>query len=185
VFGRRAGEAAAAFSREADLLLRSRRVLAEAQDDLEQVVRRGDELARPLQRALRDVMWANCGVVRDAPGLDRGLSRIGELGRASSRVDVLPSEEGWAELGHALDLRAGLLTGEATIRCALARRESRGAHFRSDFPQLNRASEVNFYASLVDGALVTTSAPVPAAPSELERLVRDGETVDLGRRLLE
>jgi succinate dehydrogenase / fumarate reductase flavoprotein subunit len=185
VFGRRAGEAAAAFSREADLLLRSRRVLAEAQEDLESVVRRGDELARPLQRALRDAMWAHCGVVRDAAGLANGLSRIEELGRASSRVDVLPSEEGWAELGQALDLGAGLLTAEATIRSAVARVESRGAHFRSDFPQLDRALEVNFYTSLVDGALVTTNAPVPAVPSELERLVRDGETVDLRRRLLE
>jgi succinate dehydrogenase / fumarate reductase flavoprotein subunit len=185
VFGRRAGEAAAAFSREADLLLRSRRVLAEAQEDLESVVRRGDELARPLQRALRDAMWANCGVVRDAAGLASGLAQIQELGQASSRVDVLPSEEGWAELGHALDLRAGLLTAEATIRSAIARAESRGAHFRSDFPQLDRALEVNFYTRLLDSALVTTSAPVPPVPSELERLVRDGETVDLRRRLLE
>jgi succinate dehydrogenase / fumarate reductase flavoprotein subunit len=185
VFGRRAGEAAAAFSRDADLLLRSRRVLAEAQDDLESRVRRGDELARPLQRALRNVMWEDCGVVRDAAGLERGLARVTELREASTRIDVLPSEEGWAELAHALDLRAGLLTAEATLRGAIARRESRGAHFRSDFPEGDPSLRVNFYTRLDDGALAIAPGPVPPVPEELAPFLRESAAIDQRGRLLE
>jgi succinate dehydrogenase / fumarate reductase flavoprotein subunit len=186
VFGRRAGDAAAAFSRESDMLLRSRHVIAEAGDDLDRYVKPGEELARPLQRALRDLMWEDCGVVRDEAGLRRALSRVTELRTAMDAVDVRPSEEGWGELAHVLDLRAGLATGEATIRCALARTESRGAHFRSDHPSLDDSMRANFYSQAdVDGALRVSRAPVPGVPSELEPWLRDDPSAELKGRLLE
>ena len=64
VFGRRAGEAAAAFSMSCDVQLRSRQKIAEADEDLSSLIREGEEFARPLQRALRNTMWECCGVVR-------------------------------------------------------------------------------------------------------------------------
>jgi succinate dehydrogenase / fumarate reductase flavoprotein subunit len=186
VFGRRVGEAAAAFSRESDVLLRSRRAIEEAQDDLDRHVKPGEELARPLQRALRNVLWEDCGVVRDEAGLRRGLARVADLRTAMDTIDVRPSEEGWGELAHALDLRAGLATAEATIRCALARNESRGAHFRADHPTLDESLGVNFYSRMdEDGSSTVSSAPVPPAPNELDALAREGATAALKGRLLE
>jgi succinate dehydrogenase / fumarate reductase flavoprotein subunit len=186
VFGRRAGEAAAAFSRESDVLLRSRRVIGDATADLDSYVKPGEELARPLQRALRDVMWEDCGVVRDDAGLRRGLRRVTDLKNAALAIDVRPSEEGWSELAHALDLRAGIIAAEATIRGAIARTESRGAHFRSDHPTLDETLRVNFYTRLdADGALDVSTAPVPPAPSELEPWLRDDAATEVKGRLLE
>ncbi len=186
VFGRRAGDAAAAFSRESDVLMRSRRVINDARDDLERRVKPGAELARPLQRALRNVMWEDCGVVRNEAGLRRGLSRIAQIRTAMDAIDVRPSEEGWGELQHLFDLRAGLATAESTIRCALARAESRGAHFRVDRPSLDESLRVNFYTRLdEDGSLNVSSAAVPPAPSELEQWLRDHPGVEIKGRLLE
>src|SRR4029434_3785679 len=78
VFGRRAGEAAAAYSASRDVQLRARYVVRAADEELSSFIRHGQQFARPLQRALRDTMWETCGMVRDQPGLRHGLERLGE-----------------------------------------------------------------------------------------------------------
>jgi succinate dehydrogenase / fumarate reductase flavoprotein subunit len=167
VFGRRAGEAAAAFSADSEVAVRPRRVIDAAAADLDAMVGPGSELARPLQRALRDAMWERCGVTRDGDGLRDGLARVEELRALLDDVDVRPSAEGWSDLAQLIDLRAGLLVAEATMRGALARKESRGCHNRQDFPERDPELEVNFHTRLGDdGRLVEpwreSIAPVPA-----------------------
>jgi succinate dehydrogenase / fumarate reductase, flavoprotein subunit len=187
VFGRRAGEAAAAASLASDLQRRSRKAIAQAAEELDRLVRPGAELARPMQRALRDLMWEHCGVVRDAAQLTQGLDKLARLKLASADVDVRPGEEGWGDLAHALDLQAGLLTAEATLRCALERRETRGAHNRSDFPRLDPQLQVNFFTRLdPDGGRMQISRePVPAVPEDLEAWVRPSDELEVADRLLE
>jgi succinate dehydrogenase / fumarate reductase, flavoprotein subunit len=186
VFGRRAGEAAAAYSASRDLQLRARNVVRAADDELSSCIRPGPEFARPLQRALRDTMWERCGVVRDQAGLQHGLDRVAELRELAGQVDVRPSSEGYADLAHALDLRASLLAAEATLRGAMARRESRGAHQRRDHPELAPELQVNFQSRL-DGAgdLATTAQPVPPVPPELAGWTGPGEELPAAGRLLE
>src|SRR5256712_2482074 len=140
IFGRRAGAASAAYSQESEVQRRSKKAVRDAADELQRLIKPGTELARPLQRALRNLMWEHCGVVRDEGRLLEGLRKLGELAEAARTVDIRPGQEGWFELEHVLDLRAGLRTAEATLRCALDRRESRGAHNRSDFPPSIQAS---------------------------------------------
>ncbi len=83
VYGRRAGEAAAETASAADIGVHPRAAIREASDELEGLVRRGTELARALQRELRDLMWEECGVVRDGASLTKGLERLAELRRDS------------------------------------------------------------------------------------------------------
>ena len=124
ISGRRAGEAAAAFAREREIFMRSRQAIDEALEELDALTRPGAELARPLQRRLRDLMWERCGVVRDEAGLRDGLRELEALREAAADVDVRPGAEGWTDLAHALDLRAGLAVAEATLRGAIERRET-------------------------------------------------------------
>jgi succinate dehydrogenase / fumarate reductase flavoprotein subunit len=186
VFGRRAGEAAARWSASRDLQLRARDVVRAADEELSSFIRPGSEFARPLQRALRNTMWESCGVVRDQPGLQHGLDRVAELRYMVSEVDVRPTSEGYADLAHALDLRASLLAAEATLLGALARRESRGAHQRRDHPELSPGQRVNFQARL-DGTshLAVDAQPVPPVPAELASWMQSGEELSVGGRLLE
>jgi L-aspartate oxidase len=65
--------------------------------------------------ALRTRMSADCGVVRDGPGLQRTLDWIEQTGRAA----------GWP---------TALVAARLVVAAALARRESRGSHQRSDHP---------------------------------------------------
>jgi succinate dehydrogenase / fumarate reductase flavoprotein subunit len=186
IFGRRAGAAAAAHSRESEVQRRSKKAVQDAEGELQSLIKPGSELARPLQRALRDLMWEHCGVVRDEARMRDGLAKLGDLAKAAQTVDIRPGQEGWVELEHVLDLRAGLLTAEATLRCALERRESRGAHNRSDFPALDPTLEHNFYSRVEgeDRPLKVWSEPVPAIPATLKRMLTD-EEMEVAGRLLE
>jgi succinate dehydrogenase / fumarate reductase flavoprotein subunit len=185
VFGRRAGEAAARFSRERESQLRSRPVVDEAQADLDSLIHKGTELSRTLQRAVRNLMWERCGVVRDASDMKPALGMLDEVRSALPSVDVRPSEEGWGDLAHVLDVRAMLGTAEATLRGALARGESRGAHNRSDFPELDPEMEVNFIIGRSSGARMTLEPlPIPAVPVELAPwLARTGSIDPTGKLL--
>jgi succinate dehydrogenase / fumarate reductase flavoprotein subunit len=181
IAGRRAGEEAAAVATEGEVFVRSRRAINEALAELDELTRPGPELARPLQRRLRDLMWEKCGVVRDEQGLRQGLAEIEALRETAADVDVRPGAEGWTDLAHALDLRAGLVAAEATVRGAIERRETRGAHNRSDYPELDPALQRNFY---VDARMEPWSEPVPPVPEELRAWT--AQAVELGaERMLE
>ncbi len=185
IFGRRAGTAAATHSQDSELQRRSKKAVRDAEDELQSLIKPGDELARPLQRALRNLMWEHCGVVRDEGRMRDGLRKLGEIAEAAKMVDIRPGQEGWVELEHVLDLRAGLRTAEATLQCALERRESRGAHSRADFPALDPALQRNFYArqERPEAPLAVWSEPVPAIPEDLRRLLRTDELPVAGRLL--
>ena len=63
-------------------------------------------------------MWERCGVVRDDAGLRDGIARLDEIRAVVADVDVRPSAEGWSDLAQLIDLQAGLLVAEATMRGA-------------------------------------------------------------------
>ena len=73
---------------------------------------------------IQDLMWQDVGIVRTATGLKRAIQRLGEI---SPRLARPRTRRGWEALNIC---QAGLLVA----RCALAREESRGAHYRTDFP---------------------------------------------------
>jgi succinate dehydrogenase / fumarate reductase flavoprotein subunit len=187
VFGRRAGEAAAAFAAESDVAIHPHRVIDAADDELDEMIGAGPELARPLQRALRDVMWARGGVVRDAPGLLAGIAEIEQIRAVLADVDVRPSAEGWSDLAQLIDLKAGLLVAEGTIKGALARAESRGCHNRADHAGLDPALQVNFHCRLDDDDRLVDPwrEAIPPVPEDLVAWVEQAGPTDISGRLLE
>ena len=109
-------------------------------------------------------MWERCGVVRSQEGLREGLRELGEIREASVNVDVRPGAEGWTDLAHAVDLRAGLVAAEATLRCAIERRETRGSQIRTDHPDLDPGLQVNIH---LDARMEPWTEAVPPVPAEL------------------
>ena len=185
VFGRRAGEAAAEFSRKADEQLRDRAAIREAAEEVASFIKEGEEFARPLQRALRNTMQETCGVVRSEDKLNEGLRRITEIREASNDVDVRPTSEGFNDLAYALDLRGSLVVAEATILGAIERRETRGAHNRSDYPELDSSMKVNFVVQKRDDGLAVAEEPVHTVPEYLEEWAKSDEEYGVVGRLVE
>jgi len=185
VFGRRAGEAAAELSARTDAQVRDRSTVQSALDRLAAIVRPGSEMARTLQRRIRDLMWEDCGVVRSEASLREGLRKLAAVADAVDLVDVQPSSEGFQDLAVALDLRGSILAAEATLRSALARRESRGANQRSDFPLLGQTLENTRVDLAADGTMRVHAVPVPRAASDLPAWETSKQPLSLSGRLLE
>jgi succinate dehydrogenase / fumarate reductase flavoprotein subunit len=181
VFGRLAGSEAARWSAELDVQVRDRRAIDRARDEVDELLaRRGEEFARPLQRALRDLMSEHCGVVRSEDGLRAGLERLREVDERTRVLEVRPDIAGYADLAHAFDLNGSLLAARATLESALERRETRGAHNRADFPQEDPALRVNLVWT-ANGEI--ERAPVAAASAQIAELAGDEEPDVVGRLL--
>lgn len=185
VFGKIAGDEAADFSTTLDLQTRNRAIIQEAIKELDELTTTGEQLARPLQRAVRNIMWNYCGVLRSGEGLNKGLEELMKVKEASADVDVRPSAEGFSDLALALDLLGSIDSAEATIRAAIERRESRGAHQRSDFIDTDHSENVNYVIEIVDGKQVVTRSNVPPLPEELEEPMQAYEDLSVDGRLLE
>ena len=182
VFGRIVGREAARWSTSLDLHVRDRAAIDAAQEEVDELLAvRGAEFARPLQRAVRDLMTECCGVVRTEEGLEEGLSRLGEVTEAARALEVRPDLAGYADLAHAVDLQGSLLAARATLECALERRESRGAHIRLDYPNQDPQLRVN----LVWGLDAEITRERPPEPSPEVMVLAAGPDVDIAGRLLE
>jgi succinate dehydrogenase / fumarate reductase flavoprotein subunit len=182
VFGRIVGAEAARSSAELDVQVRDRAAIDEAREEVDAMLaQRGDEFARPLQRALRDLMYEHCGVVRSESRLRQGLRALADIRGRTRALGVRPDIAGYADLAHAFDLHASLLAARATLECALERRETRGAHNRTDFPAHDPALRVNL--------VWTTDGPIAheliAAPSVRVAALAGGEEIEIAGRLLE
>jgi succinate dehydrogenase / fumarate reductase, flavoprotein subunit len=174
VYGRIVGDAAADYSADLDAQPRSATAVAEARDEVDQVLAAdGPENVRSLQRAVRDTMTGHAGVVRDEIGLRAGLARLDDIEAAEKSVGVHPDLAGFQDLAHAFDLRSSLVAARATMEAALERRETRGCHNRSDFPELDESLQVNMVWS---GPGQIVCEPVAKTPVEIAALVREVST---------
>jgi succinate dehydrogenase / fumarate reductase flavoprotein subunit len=174
VYGRIVGEAAAEYSASLSAQRRSRYVLGEARAEVDGLLNAdGPENVRALQRSLRNTMTEYAGVVRDETGLRKGLAELDELEERIRDVGVHPDLAGYQDLAHAFDLKASALAARATLECALERRETRGCHNRSDFPDLDPAQQVNLVWA---GPGRIEREEIPAVPDEIASLMRDVDT---------
>ena len=96
--------------------------------------RAGEVAAPELLDELRTLMWDDVGPLRSAAGLERALTRLGGIRDSLGRVTIAPGRACNASLADWFELRASLIAAEALTHAAIARRESRGAHQREDFP---------------------------------------------------
>ncbi|HKT09961.1 MAG TPA: fumarate reductase/succinate dehydrogenase flavoprotein subunit, partial [Gemmatimonadaceae bacterium] len=135
VFGRRAGEYAAAFAREhGAATVDESAVSGAARRALEPFDRTNGEGPYQIQHALQQTMQDLVGIVRRDDDMRQALGKIDALRARAQRVSVDGNREynpGWHT---ALDLGNLLTVAEAITRSALERRESRGGHFRDDYP---------------------------------------------------
>ncbi len=182
VFGKRAGEYAARFASEnAPGRIDEAQSAAGVRRALEPFERAPTpEGPFQIQYALQDAMQDLVGIVRREEEMERALEVIASLRERARTVSVPGNREynpGWHT---ALDLDNLLLVSEAVARAAIERKESRGAHFRDDFPEKDPA-QATF--NLVvrrgrDGETVLERAPIPEMPEELKEIIREQQQPD-------
>ncbi|HVB88529.1 MAG TPA: FAD-binding protein [Candidatus Dormibacteraeota bacterium] len=172
VFGRRAGEAAAAHAKTtAAPFLDAAQVEDAAREVLEPFERGDGESPYEIHRELQDTLQSLVGIYRNEDDLNRAVVEIERFRERVARVRVEGSRlfnPGW----HlARDLKSMVTAAQCVILCALARKESRGAHSRIDFPNYDAEWGRKNNIVVRDGErMVLRQVPVPEMPQELKQL---------------
>jgi len=176
VFGRRAGLAAAAFAAKASPAAIDNGQIAEAERDMLAPFERGEgENPYTVHRDLQKVMQDLVGIFRTEEDLNLALAELEKLKQRAKQVRVEGSRlfnPGW-HLSR--DLKSMLTVSEAVARSAQARKESRGAHSRIDYPKLDEqlwGRQHNLITRDGDG-MKLTQVPVDEIPAELKELVAE------------
>ena len=155
---------------------RSASALAAAREEVDSLLAAdGPENVRALQRAIRDIMTEHAGVVRDEKGLLAGVTALEAVEARIADVGVHPHLAGFHDLAHAFDLKAAALAARATLDAACERRETRGAHNRSDYPAIDDSMQVNLVWS---GPGRIEREAIPPIPDDIAVLMRDVSTAD-------
>jgi succinate dehydrogenase / fumarate reductase flavoprotein subunit len=181
VFGKRAGEYAAKYAKEHGAgQVNDAQVEAAAREALapfERGAKTGGTADGPyqVQHELQSMMQELVGIVRREDEMARALGGIGKLNQLSGQVAVyghLEYNPGWHT---AIDLKHLLTVSEAITRSALDRKESRGGHFREDFPDKDAAAAK--YNSVIrkgpDGSMQLRREPIPEMPAELKQVIEE------------
>jgi succinate dehydrogenase flavoprotein subunit len=175
VFGKRAGEFAAARAQEMPEWPRIDEAEVErvAQQSLAPLERPQGENPYALHQELQQLMQRNVGIVRSAADLDEALVKLADLRRRAASVKAAGNihfNPGW----HlALDLTNMLDISEAVVRAAQQRQESRGAHTREDFPEASSEwGKVNLVVRQTDAGIDVLRQPLAPLPAEFDSIVK-------------
>ena len=176
VFGRRAGLSAAAYAGKASVAYANEAQIAEAEREMLAPFERGDgENPYSVHRDLQEVMQNLVGIFRVEEDMNKAMGELEKLKARAARVRVEGSRlfnPGWHLTN---DLKSMLICSEAVTRSALARKESRGAHSRIDFPKLDEQvwGKQHNVISRDGDAMRLQQTPVDEVPQELKELLAD------------
>jgi succinate dehydrogenase / fumarate reductase flavoprotein subunit len=188
VFGKRAGDGAAAYAGSG----RNGAGTSPAQIEefieytLSPLARDKDKSENPytIHADLQDVLTRFAPIIREEKGLREGLGRVKVLQERAARVGTGGSlgrafNPGWHA---ALDVRSMVNNAEALFLCAIERRESRGAHARSDYPDLDdELGKLNFVVRKADREMKLDSMPKEPIPDEYMDVINTAYTKDYVR----
>jgi succinate dehydrogenase / fumarate reductase flavoprotein subunit len=177
VFGKRAGEYAAKFAKEG----RPAQVHPDAIDGaIKRALApfsRAQDAVGPyqIQYELQELMQDLVGIVRREDEMKKALQLVTGLQKRAAAVGVIGNREynpGWHT---ALDLHNLLTVSEAITRAALERKESRGGHFRDDYP--NKDASYGTFNTVVskgpDGQMQLRRQTLPPMPDYLKQVIEE------------
>jgi succinate dehydrogenase flavoprotein subunit len=179
VFGKRAGEYAADFAKKNGAPRIDETQVESAVKCSLAPFDRGTGAENPfkIQQDLQVMMQDLVGIVRLETEMLRALSELEKLKQRADQAGVTGHREYHTGWHTAQDLGNLLVVSEAIARSALERKESRGGHFRQDFPKKEEAfSTFNFAVRAgSDGSMQVARVPLPAMPAELQQVIKENE----------
>lgn len=179
VFGKRAGEYAAIYAKDNPLGRINQDQLQYAANAALEPFSRGTSGANPytIEHTLQDLMQSNVGIVRLQNEMVYALDEIEKLWKQWEGVGCGGNRDfnpGWHT---ALDLKNLLTVSEAITRSAIERKESRGGHFRDDYPE--KVAEFGTFNVAVqksaDNSMMLRRVPVKPMPDELKAVIEENK----------
>jgi succinate dehydrogenase / fumarate reductase flavoprotein subunit len=176
VFGRIVAQHAGEYATAQPILPLDEEQIARKRDRLAQLRTIDGQAQRVMIDELQQAVWEGAGVVRTEQGLNEALARIANIHERAQA-----STEGAGDLPAALDLRSMLLTAEATVRGALMRTESRGAHQRAEYPHQDPDWQCTIVIKPGRSGMTLSTAALPEPSPEVAAVLDDGELSVAGR----
>jgi succinate dehydrogenase / fumarate reductase flavoprotein subunit len=172
VFGRRAGMAAAAHAKQTAYASLDNAQMQDAERELLAPFSNKGENPYAVHRDLQTVMQSLVGIYRNKEDLERALDELQTLKARAAAASVEGSRmfnPGWHLMG---ELKSMLLVSEAVAKSAMARTESRVAHSRIDYPDLDKAwgQKHNIIAD-ERGQMVRREMPIAPMPDDLKEVL--------------
>jgi succinate dehydrogenase / fumarate reductase flavoprotein subunit len=177
VFGKRAGEYAAEFAKKHGATRVDDAAVSQAIQGSLAPFERGSSGENPykVQADLQESMQALVGIVRLEGEMKEALTRIAGFNERAARAGVDGHREYHSGWHTALDLRNLLAVSEANARSAIERKESRGGHFREDYP--DKAAEYGTINMMVKqvagGGMELSRIPIPPIPDHLKQVIEE------------
>jgi succinate dehydrogenase / fumarate reductase flavoprotein subunit len=177
VFGKRAGEYASQYARAQG---QARIDEAAAQRAIDQSLApfdRGAEGENPynVQQDLQDAMQRLVGIVRTESDMREALGKIHDFKERAARLGAEGHREYHSGWHTSIDVRNLLAVSEAITVSALERKESRGGHFREDYPE--KVAEYGTFNMVVkqgrDGSIQVSRVPIPPMPDHLKQVIEE------------
>lgn len=176
VFGKRAGEYAAVFAKENPHgNIDEAQIKAVVNEAVAPFDRNDGENPFQVQYDLQEMMQDLVGIVRNEAEMQKAASELKKLRERAAKVRVVGNREYNAGWHTALDLQNLLTVSEAITLAAIQRRESRGAHFREDFP--NKDAESGTFNLVIrksgDGQMEVARQPLVEVRPDLKAIIEE------------
>jgi succinate dehydrogenase / fumarate reductase flavoprotein subunit len=176
VFGKRAGEYAAIFAKENQHgKIDETQIKSVMNEALAPFDRNDGENPYQVQFDLQEMMQDLVGIVRNEEEMQKAVGELKKLRERAAKVQVVGNREyngGWHT---ALDLNNLLTCSEAITLAAIHRKESRGAHFREDFP--NKDAESSKFNLVIrkggDGQMEIVRQPIVEVRPDLKEIIEE------------
>jgi succinate dehydrogenase/fumarate reductase flavoprotein subunit len=154
VFGARAGAAATSYAEGASITDVS------ADPEIKRIqAKRGESEPEDLHGMLRELMWTHVGVVRGGETLNEALNMLAVLGEETDSSKGADT----AAVKRLLEAEMAIMASVLTTKAALARKESRGTHFRLDYPESSDEWEMTLDMCKRGDAINVAKAPLTGA----------------------
>ena len=125
-------------------------------------------------RRVQQVMQENAGIIREGIKLRKAIIKILELEKTFySKRNVQKSYTDYENVVNTWEVKSALVVCEAVLRSALMREESRGAHYRSDFPERDDSNwKVNIHCTKRGEEMILFKLPVSKIREPIEELLK-------------
>ncbi|MCQ2971227.1 fumarate reductase (CoM/CoB) subunit A [Methanobrevibacter gottschalkii] len=134
VFGKIAGESASKACADTEIKTDYEQVKREA-SRIENLIKKGNIKPQKFKENIKNLMWEKVAIVRDEKTLNEGLKDLQDMQKELNNLDVSDKKQYNTELVTALEVINMVEICILIVKSAILRRESRGSHFRSDFPE--------------------------------------------------
>ena len=174
VFGKRAGEYAAIFAKENNFgKIDDAQIEEKVKWSLEPFNRESGENPFAIQKDLQEMMQDLVGIVRQEDEMQKALVGVRDLRKRLSNVSATGNIDFNPSWHTSLDLHNLLNVSEAITLASIERKESRGGHFRDDYPEkIAEFSKINFVIKKGNqGEIEIRSENIPEMPEELKKVI--------------